>query len=157
MNFRDSAENSDVGSNTHTEELAIKAGLYISISKAFVYRCYKKWRYGQEERTIEAQKKKSIVVEIRGWFEVDRRGSYKHRFLLHEEDLKMKFIKWMRRNLQMLSNDLNWSYINNTLLKEVKEETVLANGISLPISRQTAWNWMNKCGTGRTDTKEDLL
>ena len=40
MNFRDSAENSDVDSCTHAEELAIKAGLSISILKAFVYRCY---------------------------------------------------------------------------------------------------------------------
>ena len=66
----------------------------------------------------------------------------------------MNFIKWMRKNLRMLSVDLSWSYINNILLKEVREEIVLAHGISLPISRQTAWNWMNKCGTGRTDTKK---
>ena len=66
----------------------------------------------------------------------------------------MKFIKLMRKNLRMLSVDLSWSYINNTLLKEVREETVLAHGISLPISRQTAWNWMNKCGAGRTDCKK---
>ena len=66
MNFWDSAENADVGSRTHTEELAIKAGLYISVSKAFVYRCYKEWRYGQEERAMEAQVKKSIVVDSRG-------------------------------------------------------------------------------------------
>ena len=52
----------------------------------------------------------------------------------------------MRKNLRMLSVDLSWNYINNTLLKEVKEETVLAHGISLSISRQTTWNWMNKCG-----------
>ena len=61
-----SPENADVGSRTHTEELAIKAGLYISVSKAFVYRCYKEWRYGQEERAMEAQVKKSIVVDSRG-------------------------------------------------------------------------------------------
>ena len=102
-----------------------------------MYKCYKERKYGQEERAIEAQEKKSLGVDSRGWFEVDRRGPYEHRFLLHKEDLKMKFIKWTRKNLRMLSVELSWSYINNTLLKEVREETVLAHGISLPILRQT--------------------
>ena len=66
MNFRDSAENADVDSRTHAEELAIKASLYISVSKTFVYRCYKEWMYGQEERAMEVQEKKSIVVDSRG-------------------------------------------------------------------------------------------
>ena len=66
----------------------------------------------------------------------------------------MKFIKWMRKNLRMLSVDLSLSYINNTLLKEVRKKIVLAHGIYLPISRQTTSNWMNKCGAGRTDTKK---
>ena len=60
----------------------------------------------------------------------------------------------MRKNLRMLSVDLSWSYTHNVLLKEIREETVLAHGIALPIPRQTAWNWMNKCGTGGTDTKK---
>ena len=111
MNFRDSTDNTDVDSRIHAEEVAVKAGLYISVSKAFVYKCYKEWRYGQEERAIEAQEKKSLVIDSRGWFEVDRRGSYAHRFLLNEEDLKMKFIKWTRKNLRMLSVDLSWSYM----------------------------------------------
>ena len=43
---------------------------------------------------------------------MDRRGSYERRFLLHEEDLKNKFKKWMRKNLRKLTVDFAWEYLN---------------------------------------------
>ena len=81
-------------------------------------------------------------------------GSYERRFLLHEEDLKMKFKKWMRINLRQLTVKLAWKYLNTKLLKEVDEATLSSHNVSLPISRSTAFQWMNKCRAGRCDTKK---
>lgn len=40
------------------------------ISKSFVYKCYKEWRYGQEERAIaNAKEGKKCAMDERGWFE----------------------------------------------------------------------------------------
>ena len=72
------------------------------------------------------------------FFLMDRRGSYERRFLLHEEDLKNKFKRWMRKNLRKLTVDLAWEYLNTKLLKNIKEETLLAHRILLPISKDTA-------------------
>ena len=89
---------------------------------------------------------------IRVFLLMDRRGSYERRFLLHEEDLKNKFKRWMRKNLRKLTVDLAWEYLNTKLLKNIKEETLLAHRISLPISKKCAWTWMKKCGGGRMDS-----
>ena len=82
-------------------------------------------------------------------------GTYERRFLLDHEDLKMKFKKWMRKNLRKLSVVLAWNYLNEKLLKEVDEATLASHNISLPISKRTAQNWMLKikatrCGTQKT-------
>ena len=67
---------------------------------------------------------------------------------MDEEDYKIKFKKWMRSNLRKLSMDMVWEYLNTKFLKKIPEDTLLAHRISLPISRDTAWNWMIKCGAG---------
>ena len=46
-------------------------------------------------------------------------GTYERRFLLNNEDLKMEFKKWTRKNLRKLSVVLAWNYLNEKLLKEV--------------------------------------
>ena len=81
-------------------------------------------------------------------------GLTKRCFLLNEEDLKIKFKKWMRLNLRMLTKKLAWEYLNTKLLKEVDEETLSSHNISLPISCSTALWWMKKCKAGRCDTKK---
>ena len=60
----------------------------------------------------------------------------------------------MRKNLKKLTVELAWEYLNTKLLKGIKEETLLAHRISLPICRETTWKWMKKCGGGRMDTKK---
>ena len=82
-------------------------------------------------------------------------GTYERRFLLNHEDLKMKFKKWMRKNLRKLSVVLAWNYLNERLLKKVDEATLDSHNIYLPISKRTAQNWMSKskatrCGTQKT-------
>ena len=70
--------------------------------------------HGQEERTILATADgKNPPFDERGWFEKDHHGSYERIFLLAEEDLKLKFMKWMRNNLRKLSADLAWQYTNS--------------------------------------------
>ena len=69
-------------------------------------------------------------------------GLTKRRFLFNEEDLKIKFKKWMRLNLRQLTKKLAWGYLNTRLLKEVDEETLSSHNISLPIYCSTALWWM---------------
>ena len=155
MHLRDDELNSSVSSDMHAQELAKNAGQFLGVSKSLVYRCYKEWRHGQEERAIMATAEgKKPPFDDRGWFENDHRGSYERNFILVEEDLKLKFMKWMRKNLRKLSVDLAWKYINSTLLKNVSENTLLAHGICLPICKDTAWRWMKKCEASRTDTQK---
>ena len=71
------------------------------------------------------------------------------RLLMDEVDLRIKFKKWMRKNLRKLSIDLVWEYLNSKLLKIIQEETLLAHRISLPIYRDTACHWMIECGGER--------
>ena len=60
----------------------------------------------------------------------------------------------MRKILRKLTVDLVLEYLNTKLLKNIKEKTLLAHRISLPISKDTAWNWMKKCGGARMDSKK---
>ena len=41
-----------------------------------------------------------------------------------------------------------WEYLNTKFLKKIPQDTLLAHRTSLPISQDTAWNWMIKCGAG---------
>ena len=138
-------------------ELAEEAGEISCVSASFVYRDYKEWRQGQLQRdkqlTEDGQNSETFEEGL-GWFLVDRRGSYARRFLMDEEDLKIKFKKWMRSNLRKLSVDLAWEYLNTKLLKKISEDTLLAHRISLPISRDTSWQWMKKCDATRMGSQK---
>ena len=90
----------------HAKVLAEQAGFLLGMSTSFVYRCYKEWGDGQEVLAIEASEKGLELKSGRGYFLVDRRGSYERRFLLHEEDLKVQFRRWMRKNLRNLTDEL---------------------------------------------------
>lgn len=48
----------------------------------------------------------------------------------------------MRKYLHKLAVDLAWEYLNTKLLKNIKEETLFAHRMLLPISKYTAWNWI---------------
>lgn len=53
-----------------------------------------------------------------------------------------------------MSIDLAWEYINASLLRNAKKETLLAHRISLPIFRSTASLWMKKCCCHRMGTEK---
>ena len=152
MYERDDANNASLSSNTHASVLAERSGALLGLSKTFVYKAYKEWRYGQEANAIVRQKKNDDTIDKSGWFEGDKRGVYERSFILHEEDLKVKFTCWMRKNLRKMSVDLAWEFINSKLLKKIPEENLLAHRISLPICKRTAHQWMIKCGGSRKDS-----
>jgi len=99
MHNRDDINNTEVKGETMASTLAERAGSLLSVSRSFVYRTYKEWRDGQELRLIEA-KEKGEKFDGTGWFLQDQRGSYERRFLLNEDDLRIKFRKWIRSNLK---------------------------------------------------------
>ena len=153
MHDRDDDTNDQISSDTNATVLAEKAASLLSTSKTFVYECYKEWCDGQEHHSIKAEEEKNKFNGA-GWFLQDNRGSYERRFLLDEQDLKIKFKTWMRLNLRTLTVDSAWEFINSKLLKKVPQETLLAHRISLPIARSTAYEWMLKCNGSRTDSEK---
>ena len=54
MHLRDNELNSSVSSDMHAQELAKNAEKFLGVSKSLVYRCYKEWRYGEEECAVMA-------------------------------------------------------------------------------------------------------
>ena len=115
MYERDDSTSTHVPAQAFAKDLAEKAGKLVGVSASFVYRAYKEWRDGQEELAIGEKEKGGNFDSNRGYFLQDRRGSYERRFLLHEEDLKIKFKKWMRENLRKLIVNLAWEYLNTKL------------------------------------------
>ena len=136
MYERDDANNASLSSNTHACVLAERSGDLLGLSKTFVYKAYKERRDGQEAKAIVRQKKNDDTIDNSGWFEGDKRGAYERSFILHKEDLKVKFKCWMRKNLRKMSVDLAWEFINSKLLKNIPEDTLLAHRISLPICKR---------------------
>ena len=123
MYERDDVYDAALSSDTHASVLAERSGALLGLSKTFVYKAYKEWRDGQEAKVIERQKKNNNTINDSGWFEGEKRGAYERSFILHEEDLRVKFKCWMRKNLRKMSVDLSWEFINSKLLKKIPEET----------------------------------
>ena len=145
---RDSDKSHFDEGGTSALDFATAVGDLLHTNKTAVYNAYQEWKQG--ERVVESDDGPRRI----GAFRNPAQGSYERRFLLDQEDLKMKFKKWMRTNLRKLSFSLAWEYLNSKLLKEVDDETLSQHNISLPISRFTAGQWMKKCharlmGTGK--------
>ncbi len=130
---------------THAADIATEVAELVGSSYATVYRAYGEWREG--ERTLEDD-----GVCRPGAFLAPLRGTYERRFLMLEEDYKMEFKKWMRKNLRKLSKELVWEYLNKVLLKQIPEATLRAYNVYLPINKATAYSWMLKCSAARCDT-----
>ena len=144
MHDRDTNETHCNAGGDHASFIAAEvAGLFAS-SVRTVCRAYNEWRAGEREKDKDGPSRP-------GSFCSPTRGKHERDFLLKEEDLKSKFKKWMRTNLRKLSVDLVWGYLNTTLLKKVDDASLASYGISLPISRITAWAWMKKSNTARMD------
>ena len=86
-----------ISSDIRASMLATRSGELLGVSRAFMYWVYNEWKDGQETKVIECKRKGEIINDDSGWFDFDGRGSYERRFLLDEEDLKVKFKGWMRR------------------------------------------------------------
>ena len=56
--------------------------------------------------------------------------------------------------MRKLTVDLAWKYLNMNLLARVDQSTLESHPISLPISWDTAWSWMIKCGANRCGTEK---
>ena len=132
----------------HALDIAVDVGDLLGSNKTAVYNAYKEWK--EVERFVAD----NDGPQRPGAFRHPTLGTYGRRFLLNEEDLKIKFKKCMRLNLRQITKNLAWEYLNTKLLKEVDEETLTSHNVSLPISCSTALRWMNKCKAGRCSTKK---
>ena len=131
----------------HAADIAAEVGELLGTSKSIVYSTYQEWKRGEIREDDDGPTRP-------GAFRNPTIGTYERRFLLNEQDLKMKFKKWMRKNLRKLSVDLVWEYLNTTLLKAIDEASLASHAISLPISKHASWKWMKKCQVTRCDTQK---
>ena len=132
----------------HALDKAVDVGDLLGFNKTAVYNEYKEGKEGERFVADDDGPQRP------GEFRHPTLGTYERRFLLNEEDLKIKFKKWMRLNLRQLTKKLAWEYLKTKLLKEVDEETLSPHNISLPISCSTALRWMKKCKSGRCNTNK---
>ena len=70
--------------------MAAKVGDLLGTNKNAVYKVYKEWKEG---KSVEGD---NDIPPQPGVFHHQMMGTYNRRFLLNDEDLKMKFKKWMR-------------------------------------------------------------
>ena len=99
----------------HSLDIAVDVGDILGSKKTAVFNAYKEWKEG--ERFVAD----NDGPQRPGEFCHPTSGTYERRFLLNEEDLKIKFKKRMRLNLRQLTKKLAWEYLNTKLLKEVDE------------------------------------
>lgn len=92
-----------VSNNIYIFILAERSGKLIRFSKAFVYRVYKEWRDRQEAKEIQRQEKNDSNIDDSEWFKRHKKRIYEYKFIMDKEDLKVKFKRWMQKNLQKMS------------------------------------------------------
>ena len=71
MHNRDDINNTEVNGEMMASTLAERAGSLLPVSRSFVYRPYKKWRDGQELRSIESKEKGGSLMALGGLFRID--------------------------------------------------------------------------------------
>ena len=129
-------------------DLAVKVGELLGTNKISVYNAFKEWKEGT---ILQGDNNREPRLEV---FLKPTMGAYKRHFLLNEEDLKMKFKKWMQKNFCKLTVSLAWEYLNTKLLKQVVDATLLSHKINLPIFQTTTSEWIKKCKDRRCNTKK---
>lgn len=167
MHSRDTDQTHFELGGKRVSEIRKEVASELSCGEYIIQTAYKEWRDGHEIHlaTREAKVAAARLVggNVRdieevplglGSFKQQRLGHYERSFLLEEEDLKVEFKMWMRSNIRKLTVEKAWVYLNSTLLKNFDENTLLANRICLPVSKDTAWRWMERCGACRCDTNK---
>ena len=132
QDYGDQEEGQEVGDEeedaVYMSDLAARAGEVV-------------WRSG---RTVQRWYKSYLLHDCR--FSLDGRGRTEHQWILNEEDLLLKFEKKCRALVKAEEPrfvDAVWEYLNNDLLKN-EAAHLDKHGLSLPISRSTAWAWIHK-------------
>ena len=141
-------------------DIATTVGEINLVSQRTVYQYYREWRDGEQFRReeVEDRIKEQNISDTTGLYESiygfgsfqnDMRGSYKRQFLLEEEDIKIDFKRYIRKTIRTVTVLKVQHYLNTELLPQLGEGVLESFGLSLPISRDTAWRWVRKCNAGR--------
>ena len=77
----------------HVLNIAVNVGGLLGSNKTAVYNAYKEWK------ECESFVADDYGPQRPGAFFHPTSGTYERKFLMNEEDLKIKFKKWMRLNL----------------------------------------------------------
>ena len=124
----------DVNGGKKANEIAEEIGELFAITERTVYNYYNEWRDGEAERWEEIQQqseskdmdeseKQTLLASIYGFgsFQNEKRGSWERQFLLDDEDLKIEFKRWLRKNIRRLTVDRAQRFLNDELLPKVGE------------------------------------
>ena len=96
MQIRDADRSHFEVRGKHASDMAAKVGDLLGTNKNAVYKADKEWKEGER---VEGE---NDGPPRPGAFHHRTVGTYERRFLLNNEDLRMKFKKWMRKNLRKL-------------------------------------------------------
>ena len=72
-----------------------------------------------------------------GKFNKFERGQYERKFLLDQEDLKLQFKRWIRKNVKKLCVKLAQAFLNKMLKCKVGLQVLELHNITLPDCRDT--------------------
>ena len=102
--------------------------------------------FGYNEHTVRIWRT-DFEIDGECRFGRDSRGTWPRELLIHEENLKKKFNKWMRKAAkeETLSVDSALQYLNTDLLENAGAQLLKDYNMTLPVSRYTAWFWMRQC------------
>ena len=67
-----------------------------------------------------------------GKFKNIKRGQYEHKFLMDQEDLKLQFKRWIRKNIKELCVESAQAFLKNMLKRKVGPHVLELHNIMLP-------------------------
>ena len=122
----------------HASKIAECVGTrYVQAYGSWVYKVYLDYRMHESQDGMDSGV---------GKFNKFERGQYKRKFLLDQEDLKLKFKRWIRKNIKKLCIESAQVFLNKILNHKVGPQVLESHNITLHVCRDTARRWMHLCG-----------
>ena len=123
----------------YTSEISERVGTsYGQASGSWVYEVY------LEYRVHELQD--GMVLGV-GKFNRFECSQYERKLLMDQEDLKLQFNRWTRKNIKNLCVELSQAFLNKMLKREVGPQVLELHNITLTVCRNTTSRWIHLCGT----------
>jgi len=87
--------------------------------------------------------------EADGCFKRDGRGSHTKDFILNEEDLQARFVKWMMaKNAKYFTIDMAVTWVNSAEFMDTPDMRALLEQyqVAYPVAKSVVYSWIQKAG-----------